>query len=129
MAGFRLIGALTAFWLVLEPGWLYVISRVTAREIMTINSPERQYFFVFVTRLLLVAFVAMPAGFWLGGRVGWSLRQQRRMVWLRTTALIVGWGWFAATCAILILGLFAAGQPGLIREGEARTGRRTLQDR
>ncbi len=89
MTGFRLIGALAAFWRVLEPGWLYVISRVTNREIITIGSPERQYFFVFVTRLLLAASVAMPAGFWLGGRVGRFLPRRRRVDWLRRAALII----------------------------------------
>jgi len=120
MAGFRLIGALCAFWLILEPGWLYVISQVTDRQIMTVDSAERHYFFTFVTRLLLVAFLAAPVGFWLGNRIGRSLSRRPSFKWLRPFSLFVGWSWFIFTIGILLLGLLAAGQPGLKLEEPER---------
>ena len=120
MAGFRLIGALSAFWLVLESGWLYVLSRVTDRGVMTIGSSERHFFFTFVTRLLLVAFMAAAVGFWLGNRAGQSVSRKPSVRWLRPFSLFFGWGWFIVTVGILLLGLFVIGQPGLQLEQSER---------
>jgi hypothetical protein len=43
-AGFKLLGALSAYWLVLLPGVWYIGSQVSDREVMTIGSSQREYY-------------------------------------------------------------------------------------
>ena len=112
MKRFGCLGALASFWLVLEPGWLYVIGHVSDVELFHIDSPQREFFFRVVPWIVLAASAVTPFGYWVGIRVGQRSQAVRKLAWLPPLARIVAVAWLLFTAYILGAGLLVASMPG-----------------
>jgi hypothetical protein len=89
------------------------MSQFADRQIMTIGSPERTFFFTFANRLMLAAVLATPVGFWLGSRAGhWVAEKGARLAWLRPLVLFAGWAGLVLTVGVVLWSSFVLGQPG-----------------